>query len=187
MLFNSIEFIILLIATLFLYYSKPFNSIQKFLLITTSFVFYSWHTPILFLLLLFSGTVNALISHIVFDKKTIRKLLWAIAGIVINLVVLSFFKYNKLIAETIIGNLEQFKKTDLFILAIPLPIGISFFTFQGISLVVDVFRASKQKIDLDYISKNKLHHWYHSLLYISFFPQLVAGPIIKAYDFMQQI
>ena len=187
MLFNSFEFLFLVIITFILYYIPFFKKSQVMLLIIASFVFYAWYLPILTLLLFFSGTINALFSHLVFDRNTGQKLYWATAGVAVNLLILAFFKYNRLIAETIAGNLEQVGSGGSFILAIPLPIGISFFTFQGISLVVDVYRASGKNIDLDYIKRNRFHHWYHSLFYLSFFAQLVAGPIVKAHDFMPQI
>ena len=187
MLFNSFEFLLLVIITFSIYYNPLFKKLQILILISASFVFYAWHLPILTLLLFFSGTINALFSHIIFNRNTRKKLYWAVTGVAVNLIVLFFFKYNRLIVETVAGNLNQLGMFDSFLIAIPLPIGISFFTFQGISLVLDVYRASKQDVELKYIAGDRFRHWYHSLFYLSFFPQLVAGPIVKARDFMPQI
>src|SRR5689334_14792297 len=74
-----------------------------------------------------------------------------------------------------------------FLLSIPLPIGISFFTFHGISMLVDIYRGKGQEIYSGQISKNFGWHSIITSLYIAFFPQLVAGPILKSYNFLPQI
>jgi alginate O-acetyltransferase complex protein AlgI len=109
--------------------------------------------------------------------------LYAIFGVVLNLSILLFFKYSPLFANTF------FKSSDTigdFLLTIPLPIGISFFTFQGISLVIDVYRE-KYCDSKDIVPKSFLNHSKRVLFFKGFFPQLISGPIVKAHDFMPQI
>ena len=74
-----------------------------------------------------------------------------------------------------------------FLISIPLPIGISFFTFQGITLLVDTLRSQERNSKLSLPLKSVSDHAINTTLYISFFPQLVAGPIVKAHDFIPQI
>jgi alginate O-acetyltransferase complex protein AlgI len=107
----------------------------------------------------------------------------AILGVVLNLAILSFFKYSPLFARTF------FKETSSvgeFLLTIPLPIGISFFTFQGISLVVDVFKEKYVKAK-EVVPVSFFRHSKQILLFKGFFPQLISGPIVKAHEFIPQI
>jgi alginate O-acetyltransferase complex protein AlgI len=101
-----------------------------------------------------------------------------------NLGILAFYKYSPLFAKTFFlpGN-----SIGEFLISIPLPIGISFFTFQGISLVVDTFKSDTVEEFKGMVDKKKHKHGINTFLFISFFPQLVAGPIVKAHDFMPQI
>lgn len=129
--------------------------------------------------------MNSITSYYVEFENDIKwKRSWAIAGIVSNLIVLIFFKYSPLFSSTFSnpGN-----SVGEFLISIPLPIGISFFTFQGISLVVDTFRSRDEMKFRGVISGNKIEHLKSTFLFISFFPQLVAGPIVKAHDFIPQI
>ena len=182
MLFNSFIFIGLVIATFLLYYIPRFSKFQVHLLILTSLVFYSWHNPILLLLLLGSAGINILSSYYVVYGNPDRRKTLAIAGVASNLLILSFFKYSGLLAGTFSFN----EDIGEFLLTIPLPFGISFFTFQGISLVVDVFKERHHENE-SIVSKSLATHARKTLFFISFFPQLVAGPIVKAHDFLPQI
>lgn len=192
MLFNSFEFIILLAFTFIIYYSLRNKFLQVLTLIISSFVFYAFNRPILLLLLILSSSINAICSYQVYATENVsnfKRKVWAIFGIILNLLVLAFFKYSGLIVNTFWGTGEIDSTVVNFLITIPLPIGISFFTFQGISLVVDVYT---NKIDLK--TMEKVHgdkfakmHIFDSIFYICFFPQLVAGPIVKAKDFYPQI
>ncbi len=181
MLFNSFAFLFLVIVTFLLYYLPIARKYQVFILIISSFVFYSWHFPALTLLLAASILINAVLSQsVILDKPNKRKFL--ISGVSINLAILIFFKYSPLIGVTFIWN----DAWSDFLIAIPLPIGISFFTFQGISLLVDAYRNRAGTSD----QVRVLPFWkllFNTSLYISLFPQLVAGPIVKAHDFYPQI
>jgi len=103
-----------------------------------------------------------------------------------NLAVLLFYKYGPLAAVTFGMNTKDEGSLGHFLFTLPLPIGISFFTFQGISLVVDVFR---QKEDGPQTIRHQSvwHHFVDTALFKGFFPQLIAGPIMKAHDFYPQI
>jgi alginate O-acetyltransferase complex protein AlgI len=150
-----------------------------------SFVFYSANQPILLLLLVGSIFVNALASYWVEHGQASKKRFYATMGVVLNLAILAFFKYSGLIGNTIFGSISSLEE---FLVAIPLPIGISFFTFQGISLVVDTYKEEHTKEGYkDLVPRNFWLHFANTCFFISFFPQLVAGPIGKAHHFLPQI
>jgi len=190
MLFNSYPFIFLVLITLVLYYSPKLKKLQLYILIISSFVFYSYASPVLLLLLVFSGSINAVSSYIIYHTKNnkVRKRA-AIIGVVLNLLILISFKYNGMLGEALVESMDvKNDLVDLFVL-LPLPIGISFYTFQGISLLVDVLRQSRGDKEPWHIKipESFAQHYRDTLFYISFFPQLVAGPIVKAHDFLPQI
>jgi alginate O-acetyltransferase complex protein AlgI len=179
MLFPTIQFAIFFLLVFGLswsLHSRPYS--RKFVLLLASYGFYgAWDWR--FMLLLFEASaINYLIGLWLQSAPEHRRKLILYLGVAFNLSVLGFFKYFGFFLESmngLLGNLGFSR--DMPIMEILLPVGISFFTFQGISYVVDVYRreikASKSFIDL--------------LLYISFFPQLVAGPIVRAKDFMPQL
>lgn len=109
----------------------------------------------------------------------------AIVGVLFNLMILAAFKYSGMLTGMFVDDQTL---AETFVL-LPLPIGISFYTFQGISLVVDVFRQSRKEKEPWHIEvpHSFVKHYLHTLFFISFFPQLVAGPIVKAHDFLPQI
>jgi alginate O-acetyltransferase complex protein AlgI len=183
MLFNSFDFFVLVSICFLLYYFPRLHKLQIGVLITASFIFYGYAQPILLILLIASISVNAVFSYLIAYNPPNQRKIWATIGIVINLGVLLFFKYAFLIGKSLSlgGSVEQFLST------IPLPVGISFFTFQGISLLVDVFRERRDNKILTPISKNFGVFFYNIMLFKSFFPQLVAGPIVKAHDFLPYV
>ncbi|GAB6007536.1 MBOAT family O-acyltransferase [Dysgonomonas reticulitermitis] len=133
-------------------------------------------------MLLFSAGINILTSYYVVYGNVKRKKILALTGVIANLCILAFFKYSSLISTFLnpadsIGN---------FLLHIPLPIGISFFTFEGISLLMDVWKEKYVK-NKQIVSKSLAKHAQHTLFFISFFPHLIAGPILKAHEFFPQI
>jgi len=188
MLFNSFPFIVLVIITLLLYYSKYLIKYQIYILILSSFIFYAYGQPYLLLLLFISASINAIVSYIVyFENKKNKKRLYAIVGVSFNFIVLSFFKYSPLFIK-VMEDFGSIGSIGEFLVTIPLPVGISFYTFQGISLVVDLYRSNHQsECPLFHVDKNFKKHYFDTLFFISFFPQLVAGPIVKAYQFYPQI
>lgn len=178
MLFHSWPFLLLVLSTFTLYYTPFLRKRQVFILLASSMFFYAYRQPELLALLLFSALTNGVISYLLSLEKNYKKRLIAIIGVVINLSVLFFFKYAGLFHATFTPG----EWAD-FLLDIPLPVGISFYTFQGISLVIDVYKQNKQTIKQSSFGT----HMQHSVLFVGFFPQLVAGPIVKAKDFLPQI
>ena len=186
MLFTSLVFFILLALT-FIFYYLPFTFFRKtntqlLVLIFASIIFYGYHAPVLLLLLAFSGSVNVLTSYYVCYGPIAYRRLLATLGVVINLGILCFFKYSPLIATSLF---DTTRGVGFFLLTIPLPIGISFFTFEGISLVVDTYRDDPKTQRL--VNPSFLTHIRNSFFFIIFFPHLVSGPILKAHDFIPQI
>jgi len=186
MLFNSYAFIFLVSGSFILYYQKFLSEYQILILIISSFIFYGYSQPYLLLLLFASASTNAITSYIVYNTvKRGAKKFWAITGVLFNLGVLAFFKYNRLLYDLLPGSLSHADELFNLALTIPLPIGISFYTFQGISLVSDVYQEeSKKNI---YVDKNFFRHYRNTLFFTAFFPQLICGPIVKAQNFFPQI
>ena len=184
MLFNSLVFAELLLATLIIYYTKKLIKYQVLTLIISSLFFYAYTNPVLLVLLLFSAGINILSSYYVAYGNISNRKLIATAGVVFNLLVLAFFKYSPLISRSIF---DAKGSVGEFLINIPLPIGISFYTFEGISLLVDVFKEKKESTENSLASTSFKEHAGHTLFFISFFPHLVSGPILKAHDFLPQI
>lgn len=179
MLFNSWSFFVLLCTTFSLFYICPIKKWQTAILISANVIFYSYHNPKLLGLLLFSALMDAGISYAVY--RGYRPRLLTTVGIASELLLLIFFKYPKLIHETFFSG---FGETSPFVmlLSIPLPIGISFYCFQGISLLIDSYRG-----EVPYRNLSLREHISRTFFFISFFPHLIAGPIVKAGEFMPQI
>jgi alginate O-acetyltransferase complex protein AlgI len=114
---------------------------------------------------------------------------WLVATVVFNLAFIAFFKYAGFLANLLPGALLPLSLKQ-WLSGIPLPVGISFYTFQGISLVVDVWRSEISENTSRVLAgrgKSRLVSIRDTSFYISFFPQLVAGPIVKAHEFVDQI
>ena len=178
MLFNSFTFLVLLACTFILYYIPILSRFQLPILILSSLFFYAYNQPELIILLLFSALLNTLTSYYTARVYGYQRKIIATVGVILNLSLLAFFKYGFLISEALFNG--------SFLVNIPLPIGISFFTFEGISLVVDTYKG-KDVEKTNVVSSSLYEHSKRTLLFISFFPHLVAGPILKANDFFSQI
>ena len=149
-------------------------------LLAASLVFYAWHIPAYVMVLLASSTVDyvaarRLVGH---APGSARRRAWLVASLVSNLGLLAIFKYATFAAETAetaaaaLGRDLRLPEVGLI-----LPMGISFYTFQTLSYTIDVYRGTLAP----------LPHYGRFLLYISFFPQLVAGPIVRAHEFLPQM
>lgn len=192
MLFNSYTFLFLFLLTFGVYYASHavqprarIASLQLYILLAASFIFYAWQFPILLLLLVFSVTINTYTSwEVHYAGKQRRRKFFATLGVVLNLSALAFFKYSPMFSRLL---LPKGSSVGEFLLAVPLPIGISFFTFHGISMLVDVYRKKNIESYAFSFEKGVWHYWLTTSLYIAFFPQLIAGPITKAYNFLPQI
>lgn len=186
MLFNSWPYFFLLLSTFFIYYASAFRSLQISTLIVASFIFYAYSNPWLLTLLIFSIALNCIVSYYITRSGPTQAKFWAVLGVVVNLAVLAFFKYTPLIADSLSENWRHSDGLGHFLTQIPLPIGISFFTFQGISLTIDVFKERTGPVkSLKILSFHD--HLLKTAFFKAFFPQLIAGPIVKAHDFYPQI
>ena len=170
MLFTSLIFIVCFLpAVLILYYTvlRNHRKLQNFFLLLASLGFYAWGEPKFVFLLMLSIVVNWIFGLAV-DRHRVHPVRskWVLAVMVaFNLSILYIFKYLMFTVD----NVNRFFGTDFTVSKIILPIGISFFTFHAISYVIDIYRGKAQ------VQKNL----FHVGLYIVFFPQLVAGPILR--------
>jgi alginate O-acetyltransferase complex protein AlgI len=153
------------------YYLPPVRSLQVQLLVIASLVFYGYGQPELLPLL----AVAVLGTYLFLILALRNRPLWLPIGIAFNLLLLGFFKYKFLFIEPAAPGSTGLAPVD-FLLQLPLPIGISFFVFHNISLLVDLTGKREAPPDLKSV-----------FLYIIFFPQLVSGPITRAENFMPQI
>ena len=194
MLFNSIAFLLFLPLVFCIYWWLGRRSslrVQNTFIVIASYVFYGWWDW-RFLFLIAFTTYCSYLSGLWIDRSRAkgkgRKQIKAIAAanIVLNLGILCLFKYFNFLRDMVAvaarelgfytGNasLQGFTLEPLDIF---LPVGISFFTFQSISYIIDVYRGRIEP----------LRRWLDYVFYVSFFPQLVAGPIVRARDFIPQI
>lgn len=173
MVFSTLLFIfIYLVIVVGIYYLIPNRSYRNIVLCICSILFYGWGEPVYVLLMLFSIMLNYFFGRIIENNRENQKKckLTLIISVVSNLALLGFFKYAGLIVtslQSIFPFLRSFAAP-----VIPLPIGISFYTFQAMSYVIDVYRNDAQA------QKNPLYFG----TYIALFPQLIAGPIVRYKD-----
>ena len=164
MLFSSILFLFYFLpVTLFIYTIIP-RRLKNPVLLIASIFFYSWGEPIYVILMLFSAVFNYLMAT---GKSTL------IFTVIVNLFILCFFKYYGFLMDTI----NDLLGTEIKYTALALPIGISFYTFQALSYIFDVYRGNV------HVQRNLLHF----ALYLALFPQLIAGPIVKYKDIALQL
>jgi D-alanyl-lipoteichoic acid acyltransferase DltB (MBOAT superfamily) len=180
MLFNSIDFAIFLPIVFILYWFVANKSLklQNFLIVAASYLFYGWWDWRFLSLILFSTIVDYTIGRqLEKESKLINRkiLLWI--SIIVNLGFLGFFKYYNFFLDNFIGAFS-FLGTELNVnsLNIILPVGISFYTFQTLSYTIDVYK-NKLEPTKDFIAFSA---------FVSFFPQLVAGPIERATNLLPQ-
>lgn len=186
MLFNSYAFLIFMIVTFIVYYLpwSFFKKNQIYTLIIASFFFYAYERPLLLLLLVFSVMINSIFSFSVYKvkKQHVKKIL--LFGVMFNISLLAFFKYSPLIASSLARDLSLNNGVAHFLMTIPLPIGISFYTFEGVSLLMDLYKG---KTILNLQTSSFTEHFKKTAFFISFFPHLIAGPILKAREFYPQM
>ncbi len=171
MVFSSLTFLYLFLPVcLLLYYLFPSITSRNAVLIVFSLVFYAWGEPVYVLVLLLSTVCNYFFGRLM-GRGQDKKSLLAIA-VAVNLGLLGFFKYFGFLVENL--NLLGF---GIPVPKIALPIGISFYTFQALSYVIDVYRGEVE------IQRS----YPRFLLYVSLFPQLIAGPIVRYAEIEKQI
>ncbi|MGL5785512.1 MAG: MBOAT family O-acyltransferase [Bacteroidales bacterium] len=175
LLFSSGLFLFLFTAFSMLYYLFKNNRGIRIVYVTLfSLFFYYKSSGIYFLLLIFTATSDFIIGHYLVRCKKQSSRKWLVfLSLAVNLGMLGYFKYTNFLADVFSGIF----RVPFDIERIFLPVGISFFTFQSISYIIDIYRNEIKPLD----------RWIDYLFYISFFPQLVAGPIVRAKDFIPQI
>ena len=168
-------------STVFLFMFLPFTLIGYYLikrefknywLFFVSLIFFGWSQPNYLWIILLSIVINYSCAMLIDDLKTLRKAVMTIA-IVANLAVLFYFKYF----DFFVDSLNKAFSSSLELKNIILPIGISFFTFQGMSYVIDVYRK-------DVPAQKNI---FKVGLYIVLFPQLIAGPIVRYKDIAKEV
>lgn len=174
MVFSSMTFLCVFLPVVFLLYSVlPSIPVKNGLLIIASLLFYAYGEPKYVLLMIFSIVMNYLFGRLLdSENERLRRMIVGLA-VCVNLALLFVFKYLDMVLKTV----NQISHSSIPMANLALPIGISFFTFQALSYVIDVYRRDVEA------EKNL----FHVMLYISFFPQLIAGPIVKYHDIQEQI
>src|SRR5579862_7866472 len=174
MLFNTVQFFIFLAVVLAVFYASP-RPAGKYILLAASYFFYASWNPKFIALLLTLTAIDYSAGIWIERSRPGRKKLVLILSLSANLGFLGFFKYYNFMAGNLAALLGRPPRS--FWLDIVLPLGISFHTFQSMSYVVDVYRGQQVAI------RNPIDY----ALFICFFPQLVAGPIVRARDFFRDL
>ena len=175
MLFNTPQFFAFLAVVLILFYASP-RSWRKFILLGASYFFYmSWIPKFILLLLALTAIDYTAARWIAATPAQRSRKIALVVSLAANLGLLGYFKYYNFFAANLAHLLHR--PVDSFAASIVLPLGISFHTFQSMSYVVDVYRREQEPV------KNPFDY----ALFISFFPQLVAGPIVRAREFFADL
>jgi len=175
MVFSSLLFLCIFLPSVLLFYNLSKNLTYKnIVLIIFSLIFYAWGEPVWVLMLIFSAMLDYSCARVIdkYREKWIAKAA-LLASLVLNLGILFVFKYSGFIVE----NINALLNLNIPFRGFSLPLGISFYTFQTISYTIDVYRNDTpvQKSPIKYLT------------YLSMFPQLVAGPIVRYADIDRQI
>lgn len=174
MIFTSLQFLIFFVVLLALLAIVRSDSLKKYILLVASFVFYgawnAWFVPLLFFSSVFGWWCGNQISASD-DPRVRKRYVWL--SVIVSLGILAIFKYTNFFGASISGLLgSEWEPLDIV-----LPVGISFFTFQNLSYTIDLYR---RKID-------RCESVWMYCLFVAFFPQLVAGPIVRASEFLPQL
>lgn len=188
MIFSSGTFFWLFLLFLPIYMMLRHTTLLRIVYVTAFSLFFYYKSSGLFvLLLLAAATSDFVIGHFLArsEHRASRRILVGLS-MVINLAVLSYFKYFNFLGSLLVGLLQEvglvlnrpdWVLTEWTAWDIVLPVGISFYTFQTMSYIIDIYRGEVKP----------LGRWIDYIFYVSFFPQLVAGPIVRAKDFIPQI
>lgn len=170
MVFSSSFFLLVFLPIFFLIYALVAKTYKNIVALVASLFFYAWGAPMFVYLLLVTMLLDFFIAQQMITKFGKEKKILLIISLFVNLGLLAYFKYSNFFVTTIFGENAHWEKVIL-------PIGISFFTFQKISYVLDVYRGSKEPLDkiVDYC------------LFVLLFPQLIAGPIVRYNDVAEEI
>lgn len=181
MLFNSLEFLLFLPIVFVLYWFVfKSKSIRNAFIVFASYVFYGWWDYRFLLLIAFTSLCSWFLGLLIEKYRENKKLAFSLSAsnIIINISILVVFKYFNFFLDSFLSLLGAlgFEIGSAFALKIILPVGISFYTFQALSYTIDIYRGKIKATDniIDFFA------------FISFFPQLVAGPIERAKDLLPQ-
>ena len=172
MLFSSVTFLFLFLPIVLAAYYLIHPAFRNLVLLAASLFFYAWGEPRYLLIMLITVTINYCGARLIDQYRDYGKFI-LVLSILADLGILIYFKYTNFIFE----NLNAVFNGKLDMLHVIMPIGISFYTFQAMSYLVDVYRNDCK------VQKN----FYNLMLYIVLFPQMIAGPIVKYHDVEQQI
>ena len=177
MLFSSLVFLFFFLPAIVLFYYLSPLKWRNSILLVFSVLFYAWGSVSYSLVLIISMIFNYVFARKIANGESNKN--WLRAGIIFNIALLFTFKYLVFFVENINDFYDLFFTEELLIkpLKILLPLGISFYTFQQMSMLWDIYRNSE---------KTKIK-FLETALYISFFPQLIAGPIVRYNDIIDQI
>jgi alginate O-acetyltransferase complex protein AlgI len=181
-LFSSIPFIVLFLpVTLLVYYCCPVLRVKNYILLFASLVFYAWGEPKWALLMFCSIALNYGMGLLIGvpDITVSRRKFFLALGVTLNLLILFIFKYLGFFGQILnsLVKILHFSEFQIKVYQFVLPLGISFYTFQALSYLIDVYRKPAL------VQRNILNLG----LFISFFPQLIAGPIVRYHDINEQI
>ncbi len=170
MIFSSLTFVFLFLpVVLLLYFTMPGRKLKNIILLLASLVFYAWGEPVYIFLVFLSASGNFLFARLIdINKENGNKgkaKVSFVLALVLNLGILGFFKYSGFLVE----NINSLFGTNFFLGNLPLPIGVSFYTFAAISYVADVY-TGKIKAQKNFLTL---------ATYIALFPQIMAGPIVR--------
>ena len=179
MLFYSYEFIFIFLPLIFFIYfylnSKRLTHASKAFLVLSSLFFYSWwniiYLPLILISMLFNYSLGNSLSNYKNNKKRFTKKSILSFGIVLNIVLLGYFKYS----DFFIANFNLLTESNADLLNLALPLAISFFTFQQIAYLVDSYKEETKEYD-----------FLNYAIFVTFFPQLIAGPIVHHKEMMPQ-
>jgi alginate O-acetyltransferase complex protein AlgI len=178
MLFNSFEFLFFFPFVFVVYWFVVNRNLklQNAFLLVVSYVFYGWWDWRFVFLLILSTLIDYSFGLII--ERTTKKKLYLWLSIFNNLAILGFFKYYNFFADSVAEGLTYFGfHPDIYLLSIVLPVGISFYTFHGMSYVIDIYNGKSKPIT-DFVSY---------AVFVCFFPLLVAGPIERAHHLLPQV
>jgi len=179
LLFNSYEFIFFFLPiTFFIYFylnSKKFTEASKAFLVFASLFFYSWwniiYLPLILVSLLFNFTIGRELSNHSIKSRNYSAKILLVMSVVLNVVLLGYFKYS----DFFIMNTNRAFGSEIPLLHLALPLAISFYTFQQIAYLIDSYRKETKEYD-----------FLNYAVFVTFFPQLIAGPIVHHAEMMPQ-
>ena len=174
MVFSSVIFLFRFLPVFFiLYYAAP-GRMKNFILFLGSLFFYAWGEPVYVLLMLFSTVTDYFHARMIERfRGTGKAKIFLVSSVIVNLAVLCFFKYADFLVQTV----NSLLGTQIPLLGLGLPIGISFYTFQTMSYTIDVYRGEAR------VQRNLLDFG----VFVAMFPQLIAGPIVKYRDVEERL